>query len=103
MKVLDVHGGDGAVGNGKLGAGVGTNTSGTQADVFDGPGPIAEAAIVADTNDFVGQNGDAAEEIFQRFLCGERDGNAADAQAGEHGSQVEAHDGERGQRGRGSV
>ena len=48
--------------------------------------------VVADANDFVGQNGNSAEKIFERLLRGEGDGNAADAEAGEHRGQVEAED-----------
>ena len=88
-----------AIGNGELGARVGANASGAQADIFDGSGAVGEAAIVADADDFIGEHGDSAKKIFERLLRGEGDGDAANAEAGEHRGQVEAEDGEYGQKG----
>src|SRR6202158_144429 len=84
-EVFDVHGGERAIGDGKLGAFEGTNAGGAQADVFHGSDAIAEAAEVADPNDFVGQDGNSAEKILECLLRGECDGNAADAESGEDG------------------
>ena len=98
-EVLDVHGGERAIGNRELGARVGANAGRAQADVFDGAAAVAKAAVVADADDFIGKDGDSSEKIFQCFLRGEGDGNAADAEAGEHGGQVEAEDAERRQDG----
>src|SRR6202041_2127939 len=98
-EILNAHGGKCAVGNGELGASVGANAGGSQSDVFDGSGAVGEAAIVADADDVIGKHGDSAKKIFERLLRGKRDGNTANAEAGEHRRQVEAHDGEYGQEG----
>ena len=63
------------------------------------PDAVAETAVVADADDFIGQNGNSAKKIFECLLCGECDGNAANAESGEHGGQVEAQDADRGQDG----
>src|SRR6267378_819578 len=83
-EVFDVHGGERAIGDGKLGAFESANAGGAQADVFHGSDAIAEAAEVADANDLVGQDGNSTENILECFLRGECDGNAADAEAGQH-------------------
>ena len=98
-EVFDVHGGEGAIGDGEFGACIGTNAGGAQADVFDGSGAIAEAAVVADADNFVGEDGHSAKKIFECLLGGESDGNASDAEASEHGGEVEAEDTERAQNG----
>src|ERR1700676_2485266 len=98
-EVFYVHGSERAIRDGKLGAFEGANAGGAQADVFHGSDAIAEAAEVADSNDLVGQNRNSAEKILECLLCGECDGNAADAEASEHGGQVEAQNAERGQHG----
>src|SRR5258706_15193508 len=63
-KVLDVHGGERAIGNGKLGAFESANAGGAQADIFHGSDAIAKAAEIAHANDFVGQDGNSAEKIL---------------------------------------
>ena len=98
-KVFDIHGGEGAVGDGKLGAGVSADASGAEADVFDGAGAVAKAAIVADTNDFIGENGNSAEKIFEGLLSGEGDGDTADTDAGKDRGEIDANDSEDGESG----
>src|SRR5271167_4087146 len=83
-EVLDVHRGEGAIGDGKLGTRVGANAGGAQADVFHGSGAVTEAAVVADADDLVGEDGNSSEKILECLLGGKSDGNAADAEAGEH-------------------
>ena len=84
-EVLDVHGGQRAIGDGKLGSLGSANAGGAQTDVFHRAHAVAEAAHVSDADDFVAQKRNSAEKIFQSLLRGERDGDSADAQAGEGG------------------
>src|SRR5258708_33921969 len=76
-EVFDIHGGERAIGNGKLGTFEGANAGGAQADIFHGSDAIAEAAEVADANNFVGENGNSAEKILDSLRRAECDGNAA--------------------------
>src|SRR5271165_3099432 len=87
-EVFDVNAGDGAVGNGDQGSFIGADAGGAQADIFDCASAIAEAAIVADADHFVAENRDAAEQILNRLLRTETDGQPANAQAGERGREV---------------
>src|SRR5207245_1083770 len=75
------------------------NARGTQANILDGAGAIAECADVAHADDFVSQHGDAAEKILDRLLRSETDGEAADTQPGERSAHVEAQGAEHGQHG----
>ena len=54
------------------------------------PDLVAEAAEIAHPYDFVTQNGNPAEEIFQRLLRRKSNGEAADAHSGEQGREIEA-------------
>ncbi len=89
-EILHVHGGQGAVGNGKLSALHCSNACGAQADVLHCANTSAEVAGVADPDDFIAEQGYTAEEILDGFLCAEADRQAADAKAGEGGRHVEA-------------
>ena len=61
-----------------------------EADLLDGAGLVAEAAEVADAHRLVGEQRQAAEEILERLLGAESDGDAADAESGEQRRDVEA-------------
>src|SRR5580692_2040721 len=89
-EVFEVNRRHGAVGDGDQSALIGADASGTQADVFDYSGAIAEAANVAHAKHFVTENGNAAEKIGNGLLGDEANGQASNAEAGKKSAHVEA-------------
>jgi len=55
------------------------------------------SSTVADADDFVAEQRDSTEEIFDRLLRAEADREAADADPGERGSQVESESAQQGE------
>ena len=96
-EVLEVDGRHGPVGNRHQRSLLGADAGGTQADIFDHAGTIAEAANIADAEHFVAENGNATEKILDGFLRAEADRQAANAEPGERGAHVEAQVAEHGQ------
>jgi hypothetical protein len=74
----------------------GADAGRAEADVLDRPDGVAEAADVAQTHGLVRDEADAAEEVLDRLLGREGDGQPADAEAGEETRHVEAEVLERG-------
>ncbi len=89
-EVLKIDRRHGAVGNREQRPLFGADASRTQSDVFDDSSAIAEAADVADAEDFIPENGNSAKKIFDGLLRAEADGQAPDAEASERGAHVEA-------------
>src|SRR5215475_5656023 len=69
---------------------VGADASRSKADVFYHTSAVAEAAHVADAENFVAKHGDAAEEILDRLLRAKAYRKTADAQSGERSAHVES-------------
>ncbi len=59
-------------------------------DVLDGARKGVHHQVVADPEGLVERDGQRGEQIHQHALQGERDGDAADSQAGEQGGDVDA-------------
>ena len=87
---LDVRVRDLAVGHADDRAIQCTDARRSQADVIDGPDGLAELEEVADAHRLVEDDRDAADDVLERLLRGERHGNAADAEAGERGGRIDA-------------
>src|SRR5262249_30378524 len=94
-EIFDDDIGDSAVGNGNDGAFFGAKFGGTQANVFYGAALIAYTTSVTNLQSSIGQDRDSAEQIFKGFLRAEADGQAADAQPGKRGGDVNAKAAER--------
>ena len=62
----------------------------TQADVLHYSGAIAKPANIPDTEDLISENGDAAEQVLDRLLRPEADGETPDSETGEGCAHVEA-------------
>ena len=93
-EVLDVDGGNGAVGNRHQRALFGADAGGTQANIFHRPGLVAETADVAHADDFIAENRYAAKKICDRLLRTEADSESANSKARQCGRHVEAEAGE---------
>ena len=61
-----------------------------EADVIDGPDGVPELQDVAHAHRLVDKDGKAPDDVFQRLLRGQGDGNAADAQAGKRSRGIDA-------------
>jgi hypothetical protein len=98
-KIFQYGGCDCTVGDRDYRALLGTQFGGTKANVFYNAALIADAAGIADDQGLVGEDGNAAEQIFESFLSAEADGQTADAEAGESRGNIDAEPAEYNQRG----
>src|SRR5712692_6123260 len=89
-KVLDIHGCQRAIGDGKLGPVQCTNSCGPQADVLDSTDAVSEAAEVSNANDFIGQHRNAAKEVLESLLCRECNRKTADSEACKNRGEVKS-------------
>ena len=62
-----------------------------EADLLDGALVVAELAALADPHRFVGEEHEPRNEVFDRVLGGEGDGQAAHTEAGDQGCHRDAH------------
>ena len=89
-EVLDADRRELAVGNGDDGAGKRADLRGAKADVLDGALVLAGLAEIAQADGFVPDEEEPAEEVLDRLLGGKGHGDAADAEAGHNGREVDA-------------
>lgn len=89
-EILYGRAGHDAVGDGEQGALGSPQARGAEANVLDHASLIVDLAGVADHDDLVEQNGDAAEHVLERFLGAEAERERADADAGEGSGNVNA-------------
>ncbi len=88
-EVFQAHGRQLTVGNGHDGSVQRPDAGRTNSNVFDRSEEPAHPARIAHLHWLVGNHHDPAEQVLNRFLRAEANSQAADAQPGQRGSQID--------------
>ena len=88
-EVFQAHGRQLTIGNGYDGSIQRPDTRRTNADIFDRSKELARPADIAHVDGFIRNHHDAAEQVLDRFLGAEANRQAADAQPGERGREID--------------
>ena len=88
-EVLQAHRRQQTVRNGNNGAIQRPNARRTHSDIFDRSKELARPAHVPHADWLVRNHHDAPEQVLDRFLRAEANGQAADTQTGERGSEID--------------
>ena len=88
-EVFQAHRRQLTIGNGHNGSIQRPDTRRTNADIFDRSKELAHPAHIAHVYWLIRNHHDATEQVLDRFLGAEANGQAADAQPGERGSEID--------------
>jgi hypothetical protein len=91
-EIVNTHRGELTVGDRDDGSGEGPNSGGAEADRLDPTLVFSHPAKISDPDGLIGNDGDSADQVFQRFLSGQSYGNTANAQPGNYRSQIDTRD-----------
>ncbi len=87
-EIVQLHGREIGIRHGDEGPLQRADPRGAQTDLLHGADLVAVLAEIADSNGPVGEQADPPDQVLERLLGGQRDGDAADAEAGQGGRDV---------------